>query len=83
MITIYDTKTRLKHNLDGLGGPTPVLLIKDHVQHLTDHQLEHHQLVSFILNLRNMTLLTVFLQIGTFGCVIYTSSAGPASKSSY
>ncbi|XP_063675807.1 uncharacterized protein LOC134812347 [Bolinopsis microptera] len=45
MITIYDTKTRTKHRLDGLGGLTPVLLIKDHVQHLTDHLMESHQLV--------------------------------------
>ena len=47
MITIYDTKTRTKHKLDGLGGLTPVLLIKDHVQHLTDHLMESHQLVKF------------------------------------
>ena len=54
MITIYDTKTRTKHRLDGLGGLTPVLLIKDHVQHLTDHLMESHQLVcllSYCLNL--------------------------------
>ena len=44
-------KTLTKHNLDGLGGPTPVLLIKDHVQHLTNHQLESHQLVSQIYDI--------------------------------
>lgn len=45
MLTIYDTQTRTRHALEGLSGPTPVLLIKDHVRSITEYPLEAQQLI--------------------------------------
>lgn len=45
MLTIYDTQTQARHALEGLSGPTPVLLIKDHVRSITDYPLEAQQLI--------------------------------------
>ena len=47
MLTIYDTQTKARHALEGLSGPTPVLLIKDHVRSITCYPLEAQQLVCF------------------------------------